>query len=55
MRELAGVGDFDRDGVPDLVAVKTATGELFRFPGRKSGLRSGLRIGTGWAKRASLL
>jgi hypothetical protein len=55
LRDLTGVGDFDRDGIPDLVAVRTSTGELLRYPGRKGGLRAGLRIATGWSHRAPLL
>jgi hypothetical protein len=32
LRSLTGVGDLDRDGVPDLVAVDAATGDLHRYP-----------------------
>ena len=49
MRDLTGVGDIDRDGFTDLIAVRSATGVLFRYPGRGSSLGAGLEIGTGWA------
>ena len=55
LRDLTGVGDFDRDGIPDLVAVKSSTGELFRFLGRKGGLQAGRRIATGWRAWGPLL
>jgi hypothetical protein len=55
LRDLTGVGDFDRDGIPDLVAVKSSTGELFRYLGRKGGLQAGQRIGTGWRAWGPLL
>jgi hypothetical protein len=48
MSELAGVGDFNRDGYPDLVARQTSTGKLFLSPGRKGPLGSRKQIGTGW-------
>ncbi|QDY78722.1 FG-GAP repeat domain-containing protein [Streptomyces qinzhouensis] len=42
-------GDFNADGLPDLVARQTATGDLYLFAGTKAGklTRTG-RIGTGW-------
>ena len=48
INRLAAVGDFDRDGSPDLVA-RTATGDLrlYRTDGR-GGWRTGWRLGTGW-------
>jgi hypothetical protein len=55
LRDLTGVGDFDRDGIPDLVAVKSSTGELFRYLGRKGGLQAGQRIATGWRAWGPLL
>ncbi|GAB1689183.1 glycoside hydrolase domain-containing protein [Krasilnikovia sp. M28-CT-15] len=45
MSELAGVGDFNRDGYPDLVTRVTSTGELFLYRGVKGG---------GIARQASL-
>jgi hypothetical protein len=49
MDRVAAVGDFDRDGNPDLVARSAATGELrlYRTNGQ-GGWRSGWRLGTGW-------
>jgi hypothetical protein len=55
LRDLTGVGDFDRDGIPDLVAVKSSTGELFRYLGRRGGLQPGQRIATGWRAWGPLL
>ncbi|MGV9313719.1 FG-GAP repeat domain-containing protein, partial [Streptomyces sp. NPDC003691] len=42
-------GDFNADGLPDLVARQTATGDLYLFTGTKAGqlIRAG-RIGTSW-------
>ncbi|MFG2329501.1 FG-GAP repeat domain-containing protein [Streptomyces sp. NPDC048604] len=42
-------GDFTADGLPDLVARQTATGDLYLFAGTKSGglARTG-KIGTSW-------
>jgi beta-glucosidase-like glycosyl hydrolase len=53
---IAEVGDFDRDGSPDLVARKASTGELllYRTDGR-GGFRSGWRIGTGWGGMDTVL
>jgi hypothetical protein len=48
MRDLAGVGDFDRDGFDDLIAVETATGKLFRYPGSGTSLGPRLQVGSGW-------
>jgi len=48
MSELAGVGDFDRDGHVDLLAVRSATGKLFMYPGHGTSLGSALQVGTGW-------
>ena len=53
---LAAVGDFDRDGSPDLVARKASTGELllYRTDGG-GGFRSGWRLGTGWGGMDTVL
>ncbi|MEU8233206.1 glycoside hydrolase domain-containing protein [Actinoplanes sp. NPDC048967] len=48
MSELAGVGDFDGDGHPDLVARNTSTGVLYLYPGRTGGFGARQQIGTGW-------
>jgi len=50
MRDLTGVGDFDRDGFNDLVAVETSTGKLYRYPGQGTLFGSRLLIGTGWIR-----
>jgi hypothetical protein len=55
MRDLVGVGDFDRDGFTDLLAIKTTTGELFRYSGRGTSFAPGVRIGTGWQGMQPLL
>jgi FG-GAP-like repeat/Domain of unknown function (DUF1906) len=54
MSELAGVGDFDRDGYPDLVA-RASDGTLLRYAGRAGGLGSRTTIGTGWSGFRDLL
>jgi Domain of unknown function (DUF1906)/FG-GAP-like repeat len=46
--ELAGAGDFNRDGYPDLLARQSPNGELYLYPGRKGALGARVRIATGW-------
>ena len=48
MRDLVGVGDFDRDGFSDLTAVESDTGQLLRYPGRGMSFGSAVLIGSGW-------
>ena len=48
MRDLVGVGDFDRDGYNDVLAVETATGKLFRYPELGTSLGSRVQVGAGW-------
>ncbi|HYI52749.1 MAG TPA: FG-GAP-like repeat-containing protein [Microlunatus sp.] len=48
MSELTGAGDFTRDSRPDLIASSTTTGELFVYPGTRTGFAPRMRIGTGW-------
>lgn len=49
MREITPVGDLDRDGRPDIVAVQSATGALYLYPGRGTGLAPRRLIGrSGW-------
>ena len=48
VRDLVGIGDFDRDGFTDLFAVQSATGKLFMYPGRGTSLGSPLQVATGW-------
>ncbi len=55
MRPLAGIGDFDRDGHPDLFAVQSATGTLFMYPGNGTSFGSPLQLGTGWKSYRPLL
>ncbi|WP_256793253.1 VCBS repeat-containing protein [Terrabacter sp. Ter38] len=47
MREVTAVGDFTRDGKPDLVAVQANTGDLYLYPGRGTGLEKRRIIGHG--------
>ncbi|MDI6097150.1 DUF1906 domain-containing protein [Actinoplanes sp. NEAU-A12] len=35
MRELTAIGDFNRDGYPDLLAQQTSNGNLYLYPGQK--------------------
>lgn len=44
--ELAGIGDFNRDGSPDLAARQN--GVLYLYPGRTGGFGTRAQIGTGW-------
>lgn len=46
--ELAGVGDLDKNGYPDLVSRENSTGKLFLHPGGKGTLYGKKQIGTGW-------
>jgi len=49
MHDLVGIGDFDRDGFNDLLAVDSTTNQLFRYPGRGTSLGMRLLVGTrGW-------
>jgi hypothetical protein len=48
MREITPVGDLDRDGYPDLVAVQTSTGKLYLYRGRGTSLAPRRLIGAGW-------
>ncbi|MER5888486.1 VCBS repeat-containing protein [Streptomyces sp. NPDC001941] len=42
-------GDFTNDGVPDLVARQSLTGDLYLWPGTRAGaFGKGARIGTSW-------
>ncbi len=49
MREITPVGDLDDDGKPDIVAVQSATGALYLYPGRGTGLGPRHLVGrSGW-------
>ncbi|MBB4695620.1 glycoside hydrolase domain-containing protein [Paractinoplanes abujensis] len=49
LRDLISVGDFDRDGYPDLAAVEKSTGALVLLGGTGSTLRAPFRLATGYA------
>jgi len=49
MSELAGVGDFNRDGYPDLIARLTSNGVLYFYAGRAGSFAARKQIGTGWS------
>lgn len=55
LRDLTGVGDFDRDGFTDLIAVHAVTGALYRFPGRGTSFGPSLKVSTGWGGLQPLL
>ena len=48
MRDLVGVGDFDRDGYTDLTAVQQSTNQLYLYTGRGQSLPARQQFGTGW-------
>lgn len=54
MREITPVGDLDRDGYADLVAVQSSTGYLFLYPGRGRALAARRMIGAGWNAMSEL-
>ncbi|MGK5680547.1 glycoside hydrolase domain-containing protein [Actinoplanes sp. URMC 104] len=54
LRDLIGVGDFDRDGYPDLAAVQKSTGALVLLRGAGSGVRAPFRLATGFGGTAPL-
>ena len=54
MSELAGLGDFTRDGLPDLAA-RASDGLLYLYPGRAGGLAARSQIGTGWGGMRDLV
>jgi len=54
MREITPIGDLDRDGYPDLLAVQSSTGNLYLYPGRGKSLGSRRLIGRGWNASSEL-
>ena len=46
--ELAGAGDFNRDGRVDLLARRNTDGTLWLYPGRSTGFGPRTQLGTGW-------
>ena len=55
MSELTGMGDFDKDGINDLIARETATGVLYFYAGRAGGFAERRQIGTGWSGQHDLV
>jgi hypothetical protein len=55
MSELAGVGDFDRNGVTDLIARLTSTGTLYLYSGRAGGFAPRLGVGSSWGGMRDLV
>ena len=49
MRDLTGIGDFDRDGYVDLFAVSTSSNSLYFYPGRGTALARGIKLTSGWS------
>ena len=58
MRDLSWIGDFNRDGKPDLVATQTTDGGVYLYPGTGTGAAATLggrtRIATGFATNRPL-
>ncbi|MEV0840341.1 glycoside hydrolase domain-containing protein [Actinocatenispora sera] len=54
MRSLDGIGDFNRDGYPDMMAIHSSSGYLYLYPGRGTGFASRIRLGTGWGSLGPL-
>jgi hypothetical protein len=44
--EFAGVGDFNRDGVPDLLVKLNRTGALYLYPGKAGGFKTAVKVGS---------
>ncbi|KMS78428.1 ATP/GTP-binding protein, partial [Streptomyces leeuwenhoekii] len=56
MNALAGVGDANGDGRPDLYAREASTGKLWLYPGRTGALGARVLVGTGgWNVMDTLL
>jgi hypothetical protein len=55
MSELAGVGDFDGDGITDLIARQTSSGALYLYAGRAGGFAPRRQVGSGWGGLRDLL
>jgi hypothetical protein len=56
MNALAGVGDMNGDGRPDLYAREASTGKLWLYPGRTGALGARVLVGTGgWNVMDTLL
>ncbi|MFD7320377.1 FG-GAP repeat domain-containing protein [Streptomyces sp. NPDC059875] len=48
IRLMAGVGDLNADGRPDVLAVEDVTGDLWLYPGAPGGLGARVKLSTGW-------
>ena len=48
MRDLVSIGDFNHDGTNDLLAVESATGNLFLYPGVGTSFPIRAQAGSGW-------
>ncbi|MEH0974950.1 glycoside hydrolase domain-containing protein [Micromonospora sp. CPCC 205546] len=55
MRDLVQLGDFDRDGQPDLAAVQQSTGNVLRYRWNGGGWLSPTRLGSGFGAMQPLL
>lgn len=55
MRDLTGIGDFDRDGYVDLFAVNKTSNNLYFYPGRGTGFASRVLLSGGWSGLTPLL
>lgn len=55
MSELAGVGYFDTDRIPDLVARATSTGVLYLYAGRAGGFAARRQLATGFTAMRDLV
>jgi hypothetical protein len=49
LRDISAVGDFNRDGYVDMVAVLTSTSRIYRYLGNGSGFASGVGVSSGWS------
>ncbi|NJP30440.1 glycoside hydrolase domain-containing protein [Micromonospora thermarum] len=55
LREITPIGDYNRDGYPDLLGVSAATGALYLYPGRGTSFGSRILLATGgWNKMDEL-
>jgi len=48
MRNIVSIGDFNHDGTYDLLAVESATGKLFLYPGVGTSFPVRVQVGSGW-------
>ncbi|MFF0379147.1 glycoside hydrolase domain-containing protein [Actinoplanes missouriensis] len=54
VRELTAIGDFNRDGYPDMLATQMSNGDVYLYPGKKGakfGARKAVAYGN-WADRS---